>query len=960
MSLISKTLDAAKRLARGIDQFVATIPGFGTGASRARERAEEELRTLHDELEQMLTHSPAIIYRLKVDGPNVVPVRSSGNTLRLLGFHPEDTLSFDWWHGHIHPDDLASALATIPHTFEHGMCRSEYRIRHRDGHYLWVEDNRRLIRDGTGQPIEMIGAWNDITERKHSDEKRRASEERLRDLFENCSDLIQSIAPDGTFLFVNRAWHDTLGYSDDDLASLTVFHVIHPDSLADYRRMFSRMMAGEYVAEELAMQAKDGRKVLLEGKGHCQFKDGQPLGTQGIFRDITTRALLETELRVNNEILADQTRRAEEANRAKSEFLATMSHEIRTPMNGVIGMADLLLQTNLSAVQRDYADRVLTSADSLLTIINDILDFSKVESGKVTLEAIDFVFRTVVEEATALMAERAQSKGLEMACLIDPAIPETLRGDPGRLRQVITNLLGNAIKFTAAGEVVLRATLIEPTGQAATIRVDVTDTGIGIAADARQRLFQSFSQADSSTTRKFGGTGLGLAISKRLVELMGGQIGVDSEVGHGSAFWFTATFEKAQHQVPLPLPRPDLHGLRVLAVDDNQTNLQLVQTQTRAWGMGCDTAHSGAQALEMIAAAVHPPYDVAILDMQMPEMNGLQLADAIRRNPSNDRLKLVLMTSVQDSAVMASTQSGIAASLTKPVRQSQLYECLRTVLGEKAAPIETAAAASTTDAAIPIASDNNPRKRRVLLAEDNQTNQLAARRMLEILGCEVHVAVNGLEAVTAYRDGDFAIILMDNQMPEMDGFDATREIRTIERAEGKSPVPIVAITANAMAGDREACLAAGMNDYVSKPFRVSQLRQLLDRWCGATTVHVEPEAPARDAAIDSTVLDQFRNAADNGFVATLVSQYLAESQSILTTLHAAIDHRDTTGLTMCAHSLRGCSSTVGARTLAALCSELERHGQADALDAAVRMMPVLDAELTRVWQALRTEENAVA
>ena len=925
----------------------------------ARQRAQQELLTAHAELEQMLTHSPAIIYRLKVEGTGLVPLRSSGNMLRLLGYPPEDTLSFEWWQTHVHPDDLAVAMATIPETFERGSSRGEYRVRHCDGHYVWMEDDRRLVRDDSGQPIEMVGVWNDITERKVSDEKLRASEERLRDLFENSSDLIQSVAPDGTIVFVNRAWHETLGYSDADLAQLTIFDIVHPDSLDHCRAVFSRVVSGEHLAAEVAMRAKDGRTVLVEGNAHCQFKDGQPIATRAIFRDVTARALLEKELRAKNDNLAEQTRRAEEANRAKSEFLATMSHEIRTPMNGVIGMADLLLQTNLSPVQRDYAERVLTSAESLLTIINDILDFSKVESGKVILEHIDFVFGTLVEEAAALLAERAQSKGLEMACIIDPAIPETLGGDPGRLRQVVTNLLGNAIKFTPAGEVVLRAFLVEDGPADATIRIEVTDTGIGIAPDARERLFQSFSQADSSTTRKFGGTGLGLAISKRLVELMGGEIGVDSEPGKGSTFWIVAKFPRAQAQIPVPHPRPDLQGLRALAVDDNQTNLELVQAQTSSWGMTCDTASSGAQALRLIAAADQQPYDVGILDMQMPEMSGLQLAEAIRQNPANHRLKLILMTSVQESSGTAATGAVIEASLTKPVRRSQLYECLRTVLGDHTfRPPERE---STPETVPQSAAADTVRKRRVLLAEDNQTNQLAARRMLQILGCDVQVVVNGLDAVKAYREGEFDVILMDNQMPEMDGFDATREIRKCERAEGRSPIPIIAVTANAMQGDRETCLAAGMNDYISKPFRVSQLKELLDRWCSRSAASVVPQVPARDPVLDSALLDEFRKVGPDGtFVNTIISQYLAESRSLLARVHDAIEHRDATALTASAHALTGCSSTIGAHLLAALCVELEGRGKAGALDDARGMVPGLDAELTRVWQALGSERRAVA
>jgi two-component system sensor histidine kinase/response regulator len=621
-------------------------------------------------------------------------------------------------------------------------------------------------------------------------------------------------------------------------------------------------------------------------------------------------------------------------------------------MNAVIGMTGLLLGTDLSDEQREYAETVRSSGDALLTVINDVLDFSKIEAGKMQLEEIDFDLRTVVEEVSEMLAEHAHVKDLELAVLVQSKVPAVVRGDPGRIRQVLVNLVGNAIKFTEAGEVAVSVGIVDESSQGLLVRFDVADTGIGLSVEQQDHVFASFTQADASSTRRYGGTGLGLAISQQLSELMGGEIGVDSEPGVGSTFWFTVRLTRGSVEYLEPTKRrSSLRGLRALIVDDNATNRSILTENLKTWGITPVSASSGPEALAILTATSKNGelFDVAILDFHMPGMDGLQLARAIRDDVSIADTRLVLLTSSgKRGDAREARQAGIEAYLTKPVRLSSLYDCLAAVTG-----MEPDATSSRVVTRHTIAEMRARTRAHVLVVEDNPVNQKVASRMLEKLGHRVDVVSNGLEAVDAVGRIPYAAVLMDCQMPEMDGFEASMRIRRLNFE--RSQIPIIAMTAGAMQGDREKCLAAGMNDYVSKPVTLEELAAVLDQWLD--TDGSEPSLPeASDDGRSRLNLRQLGTLMEYETErGEFVREFMWDAEEKLRLLELSVESSDSGGAHHAAHTLKGAAGSLGAETLTHLCDVAQNLALSGNVHPMRPLVKEMRTEFDSVVASLRTE-----
>jgi two-component system sensor histidine kinase/response regulator len=753
-------------------------------------------------------------------------------------------------------------------------------------------------------------------------------------------------------------WREMVGYSVGDLANPTMNtlrDLIHPDDVPAQRAAFQRCIetAGVYDVE-FRVRVKSGEYRWFRSRGICDVDEqGRPTRVSGALQDITERRQYQHDLIEAREASAN-------ADRAKGEFLANMSHEIRTPMNGVIGMTELLLDTGLDPSQRDYTETIRDSATALLTVINDILDFSKIEAGKLDLEHIELDLRDTVEDVARLLAIQAHGKGLELTAHIDAAVPDLVKGDPARLRQILVNLGSNAVKFTDKGEVAIDVRVIESQPQATLVRCEVRDTGPGIAKERQAGLFLPFSQVDASTTRKFGGTGLGLSIVKRLAELMGGQAGVESTEGAGSTFWFTARVGLAERvHIDKQAQNEALLGLRVLVVDDNATNRRVLAGQLEACGIEPVCVHTAQDALQALVDATvsDAPFQVALLDYHMPECDGEQLGRLIRTYDHLTHTRLVLLTSSGHRGdAQRFADLGFAGYLVKPITRRDLTACLSLIMSNSAESWKRRAQPLVTRHQVRAVRVDG--ERRILLAEDNPVNQKVARMVLEKLGLDVTVVNNGREAVQAWKAGGMDLILMDCQMPELDGYEATREIRRHE--QGRKAVPIVALTAHAMKGDDDKCKAAGMDDYLTKPLDRTKLIACLERHLGkipASTTDTAAVAAAATAPMAPAPVDwkEFMHSMDGDetLARELVDLFIESGDESLAAIVAALGMRDYAAVSAQAHSLKGASANLRATATASAAAQLEaaaRSGDTPQIDT---LATALRTEVTRTIEYLR-------
>jgi len=867
----------------------------------------------------------------------------------MLGYDDAELPSrFEEWRTRVHPDDLPGALAAIDAHLQGAVDHLdiEFRMRHKDGTWRWILARAACVRDADGRPLRMAGSHTDITERKRVADQLQENEHRLHAVFTAVQTGIAIIDLEAhRVVDANEKASEILGIDRQALVGARCYAHFCADPLAC--PFLSDLHQRSH--NEISLSGPDGRAITVLKSGVALDLSGRRLLVES-FVDITERKLAEQDLRAAKE-------QAEQAALVKSEFMAKMSHEIRTPMNSIIGMTKLTLDSDLDAEQRENLEIVEASAEALLSLIDDVLDFSKIEAGQVELEAVDFELAGVVEDVMDSFGYRAAQKGIELVHLIEHTVPASLCGDPSGLRQILVNLIGNALKFTETGEVLLEvAPEIQDAG-GLMLRFTITDTGIGVPVDKRAAIFEAFIQADNGTRRRYEGTGLGLTISRQLARMMGGEMGLEGRPEGGSRFWFTARFGLAES----PAPPADgaavvLAGAHCLIVDDNRANRLVLEKTLSVWSCRVAAVTGGREALVELAraAAAGTPYDLVLLDMMMPDLDGEETARLIQADPASGRPRVIVLTSVgHRGEAQRLAGQGVVGCLLKPIRRAQLFETLTQAMqrtpvvgtrgGREPPPAGPARAARDTSLA----------GLRVLLAEDKPFNQRLAVQLLARRGVLVTTADDGRQALEIHASVPFDLILMDVQMPVMDGFDTTRAIRERESAAVAPPgrpqrrTPIIAMTAHALKGDRERCLAAGMDDYLTKPIDAERLCEKVRLWSGRAdgapspvSAGIEPRPAGRVGAPihpDSAVALARIAAAfgdDPSGLAGLVALFIEDAERDLAALQAAAMAGDATAIVRLAHSLKGMIRNVGLSELGELFSRIEGLG-GEGADGAV-------------------------
>ena len=979
--------------------LLATVRDISERKKAEHELAESELR--YRRITEAVTD---YIFTVRVHNGHPIETIHGSNCVAVTGYTNDEYVADpNLWMRMVHQDDRDLVIRQSARILsERRLEPIEHRIHRKDDVLRWVRNTIVPHYDSEGHLLTYDGLIRDITDYKRAEEELARYREHLKELVrERTAELRQSEdrlrnivmespfpemvhAEDGQVLMLSRAWTDITGYELTEIPTISDWtekaYGDRKDVVrADIDRLYgmdSRTHEGEFI-----ITTKSGEQRVWEfvSTPLGKLPDGRRAAISAAM-DVTDRRRTEQEIQRARQM-------ADQASRAKSEFLAMMSHELRTPLNGVIGTTELLLGTNLDAQQRRYAWLAKSSGDALLSLINDVLDFSKIEAGKLELEDINFDLRYAVESVAASLASHAESKELELVAGVHLQVPPLVRGDSGRLQQILRNLVHNAIKFTETGEVAMRATLEEENEQHAVVRFTVNDTGIGIPHDRLTRLFESFSQVDASTTRKYGGSGLGLAICKRLVELMGGQIGVISEEGKGSTFWFTVPLEKqpadASHARALS---GDLRNLRVLVVDDNATNREILHEQLASWHMEHQAVPDGEHALAMLrdAALAGRPFGLAILDMQMPGMDGRELAKTIRADARIQDTVLILLTSSQEEHDPKQLRSeGFAGYSVKPVRQSQLLDTIAQAVACAVAPPVVGLEVGQAESAEPIRRRQGGSKgARILLAEDHPISQEVATTILRQAGYQCDAAANGRQALEAVMGQPYDLVLMDCQMPEMDGFTATKAIRQAEQ-DGQAKrasagrLPIIALTANAISGDRERCLEAGMDGFLSKPLNPDRLIDLIESSLARTVAPHGPEdglrLPEQPPQCDAPSVTQHEArppfdlemavkqwGGDRDLVLKLIPKFQTQTQSELQQLEQSITAGDAKRTAELAHGLKGSASYVCARGIRDLAAQLEAMGRKGDLSTAGAVLAELRVELQRCFDFSPQSEPATA